>query len=325
MVLENLMKDKDKIVSLYQSGMLQREIADMYNTSATSIARVLRSDGNTNKVIVSEEDEYKIIDSYNNGSTVRDIAKQFNLGQKRTSDILKKHGIKVLLSSERPSKYLLDEHYFDVIDTQDKAYILGFLYADGCNCKNNIAICLQERDKGILDKINIALGSDRPLSFIDYSNRNGNCQNQYRLSVTNKYMSDKLRSLGMVQNKSLVLEFPQWLRQDLYPHFIRGYFDGDGHVSKNYYNAKLSIVSTKNFCEFVKEILRSEIGINSSIYLCHKNELTTTRTLQISGRNQIGKFLDYIYGDANLYLQRKYDIYQSLYNINKNTNNTLAV
>ena len=325
MVLENLMKDKDRIISLYQNGMLQREIADMYNTSTTSIARVLRNNGITNKVVVSDEDEYKIINAYNYGNTVRDIAKQFNIGQKRTSDILKKHGVKVLLSSERPSKYLLDEHYFDVIDTQDKAYILGFLYADGCNCKNNVTICLQERDKDILDKINIVIGSDRPLNFIDYSDRDGNCQNQYRLSITNKYMSDQLKSLGMVENKSLVLEFPQWLRQDLHPHFIRGYFDGDGYVSNNYYNAKLSIVSTKNFCEFVKEVLYSEIGINSSIYLCHKNEFTTTRTLQISGRNQISKFLDYIYSDANLYLQRKYDIYQSLYNINKNINNTLVV
>lgn len=324
MVLENLMKDKDNIVSLYRGGMLQREIANLYNTSATSIARVLRGEGITSKVVISDDDEYKIIDAYQSGMTVRDVAKKFNIGEKRASDILKKHDVCVLLSCERPSKYSLNEHYFDNIDTQDKAYILGFLYADGCNCNNNISICLQERDKEILDKINLALGSDRPLRFIDYSNRDGNCQNQYKLSITNKYMANQLVSLGMVRNKSLILEFPKWLNKNLYPHFIRGYFDGDGYVSKNYYNAKLSIVSTKIFCERIQEILYSEVGVNSSIYLCHKNELTTTRTLQISGRNQISEFLDYIYNDANLYLQRKYDIYQSLYKSNQNMNNTLT-
>lgn len=325
MVLENLMKDKDKIVSLYNGGMLQREIADLYNTSSTSIARVLRSYGITNKVIVSEEDEYKMIDEYQKGMTVRDIAKKFNIGAKRASDILKKHNVSILLSCERPSKYSLNEQYFDSIDSQDKAYILGFLYADGCNCRNHISICLQERDKDILDKMSCALGNNRPLRFIDYSNRDGNCQNQYSLTITNKYMSQQLESLGMVQNKSLILEFPKWLDKNLYSHFVRGYFDGDGYVSKNYHNAKLSIVSTKNFCESIQKILRDDVGVNTSIYLCHKNEDVVTRTLQISGRNQIRKFLDYIYNDANLFLQRKYDTYCSLYKINENINNTLAV
>lgn len=324
MVLKQLMKDKDNIVLLYRNGMLQKEIAEMYKTSTTSIARVLRSEGVVNRIVISEEDEYEMIAAYQNGMTVRDIAKQFNIGKKRASDILKKHDVKILLSKDRPSKYYINEQYFDNIDTQDKAYILGFLYADGCNCVNNISICLQERDKDILDKINSAIGSNRPLRFIDYSNRDGNCQNQYNLTVTNKYMSNRLIELGMVQNKSLILEFPKWIDVSLYPHFIRGYFDGDGYVSKNYYNAKLSIVSTNSFCESIQTILREYVGINSSIYLCHKNELTTTRTLQISGRNQIQKFLDYIYNDANLYLQRKYNIYQSLYVNEENINNTLT-
>lgn len=325
MVFENLMKDKDNIVFLYNNGMLQREIASLYNTSKSSIARVLRSAGIINKTIVTELDERKMIDFYNSGMTIKNIAKQFNVGEKRVSDILKKHNVHIMLSCERPSKYLLNENYFDYIDTQDKAYILGLLYADGCNYKNHISIRLQEKDKDILDKINHALSSNRPLRFIDYSLRNGNCQNQYALDITNQHMSEQLALLGMVQNKSLILEFPKWLQSDLYSHFIRGYFDGDGYVSKNYHNAKLSIVSTKSFCESIQSIASNDLGINACIYLCHKNELTSTRTLQISGRNQIGKFLNYIYNDANLYLQRKYDIYQSFYEQKENINNTLAV
>ena len=324
MVLENLMKDRDKIVSLYNNGKLQREIAAMYNTSSTSIARVLKSVGITSKVVITESDELKMVEAYNDGATIRNTAKQFDVGEKRVSDILKKHNVQILMSCERPSKYLLDEHYFDCVDTQDKAYMLGFLYADGCNCNNHISICLQERDRDILDKINQALSSNRPLGFIDYSSRKGNCQNQYRLDIANQHMSEQLSLLGMIPNKSLVLKFPEWLQPDLYPHFIRGYFDGDGYVSKSYNNAKLTIVSTKDFCESVQKIVRDNLGINACIYLCHKNELTPTRTLQISGRNQIRKFLDYIYNDANLYLQRKYDIYKSLYEQKENINNTLT-
>lgn len=323
MAKEMLMKNKDDIVKLYINGLTQQQIADRYNTSKSSIARLLRSIDITSKIIITESDELQMIELYKNGMIIKDIASKFGVGDRRVSNILKEHNIQILPSYERQRKYSLNEKYFDCIDTQDKAYILGFLYADGCNCNGHIIVKLQERDRDILEKMNVALDSDRPLSFVDYSHRGGNCQNQYGLDITNKYMSNQLSSLGMVQNKSLVLEFPKWLHTDLYSHFIRGYFDGDGYVSKNYYNAKLSIVSTKVFCEKIQDILHKNIGINSSIYLCHNNELTTTRTLQISGRNQIRKFLDYIYNDANLYLQRKYDIYQSLYMNDKNINNTL--
>lgn len=322
MAKEILMKNKDDIVKLYVNGLTQQQIADQYDTSKSSIARLLRSIGITNKVIITEFDEYKIVELYKNGMIIKDIANKFNIGDRRVSDILKKYNIKILQSYERQRKYSLNANYFDCIDTQDKAYLLGLLYADGCNSNGHIFIRLQERDKDILDKMNIALDSDRPLRFIDYSSRNGCCQNQYGLDIVNQHMSNQLALLGMIPNKSLVLEFPQWMNVELYPHFIRGYFDGDGYVSKNYNNAKLSIISTKVFCEKIKDIVYRDIGVNACIYLCHKNESTTTRTLQISGRNQIKKFLDYIYNDANLYLDRKYNIYQSLYT---DKNNTLDV
>lgn len=322
MAKEMLMKNKDDIVKLYVDGLTQQQIADKYNTSKSSIARLLRSVGITSKVIITEFEECQIIELYKSGIIIKDIANEFNIGEKRVSNILKKYNIQILPSYERQRKYSLNDHYFDCIDTQDKAYLLGLLYADGCNSNGHIVIRLQERDRDILEKMNIALGSNRPLRFIDYSSRSDCCQNQYSLDIVNQYMSNQLSLLGMVPNKSLVLEFPQWMNVELYSHFIRGYFDGDGYVSKNYNNAKLTIIGTKFFCEKVKDILYKDIGINACIYLCHKNESTTTRTLQISGRNQIKKFLDYIYNNANLYLDRKYNIYQSLYT---DKNNTLAV
>ena len=322
MAKEMLMENKDDIVKLYINGLTQQQIADKYNTSKSSIARFLRNIGITSKVIITELDERKMIELYKNGMIIKDIANAFNIGDRRVSGILKKYNIQISPSYERQRKYSLNENYFDCINTQDKAYLLGLLYADGCNSNGHIAIRLQERDRDILDKMNIALGSDRPLRFIDYSGRSNYCQNQCGLEIVNQHMSNQLSLLGMVPNKSLVLEFPRWMNEKLYPHFIRGYFDGDGYVSKDYNNAKLSIISTKAFCEKVKDIIYKDIGVNACIYLCHKNESTTTRTLQISGRNQIRKFLDYIYNNANLYLDRKYNIYQSLY-IDKN--NTLVV
>ncbi len=322
MAKEILIKNKDDIVKLYTDGLTQQQIADRYNTSKSSIARFLRSIGITSKVIITEFDEQQMIELYKSGMIINDIANEFSIGEKRVSEILKRHSVQILPSYERQRKYSLNERYFDNIDTQDKAYLLGLLYADGCNSNGHVSIRLQERDKDILSKMNIALDSNRPLRFIDYSSRVNNCQNQYSLDIVNQYMSNQLSLLGMVPNKSLILKFPEWLNEELHPHFIRGYFDGDGYVSKNCKNAKLSIVGTNYFCEKVKNIVYQDIGINACIYLCHKNECTTTRTLQISGHNQIKKFLDYIYNNANLYLDRKYNVYQSLY---ADKNSTLVV
>ena len=44
-VIDILNKNKDEIISLYNNGMLQKEIADLYCVSKSSIGRLLRSNG----------------------------------------------------------------------------------------------------------------------------------------------------------------------------------------------------------------------------------------------------------------------------------------
>ena len=67
-----------------------------------------------------------------------------------------------------------DEHYFDVIDTPNKAYILGLLWSDGYNdvVRGQIKIQLQDRDKSVLERINIEVDSDRPLWMVQLHNKN---------------------------------------------------------------------------------------------------------------------------------------------------------
>lgn len=309
MTTEVLRQNKENIIDLYDNGLTQQDIANLYNTSKSSVARFLRSVGITSKVVITDEDEQKIIDLHNNGVGIRDIAKHIGIGKERISKVLHKYNV----TMKPHRKYSLYEDYFDNIDDQDKAYILGLFYADGSNNNGHITISLQERDKDILEQINLKVGSNRPIKFIDYSSKNPNHQNQYLLTISSKYMCNALANSGMIHNKSLLLTFPNWLNKELYPHLIRGYFDGDGYVSKNIKNAKLSIIGTESFCKSIKNIIKEEIDVNCGIYLCHNNTETTTRMLQISGRRQISKFLNYIYKDANLFIDRKYNIYKSLY------------
>lgn len=102
------------------------------------------------------------------------------------------------------------------------------------------------------------------------------------------------------------MTFPELLDKKLYSHFIRGYFDGDGHVDehKGYHT---NITSTESFCESVKNILTT-MDIESKMYNPQPYE-TTTRTLTMTNKKNSKKFLDYLYKDAKMYLLRKFDVY----------------
>lgn len=92
--------------------------------------------------------------------------------------------------------------------------------------------------------------------------------------------------------------------------FIRGYFDGDGHIDKYFIN----IASTKKMCEWMKVIIKDELSVDASIYdICNKKD-NNTKILSITGKSKMLKFLSYLYDDAGLMITRKYIKYQELYN-----------
>lgn len=108
-----------------------------------------------------------IINAYINGETALNISKRYNTHDNTIRRILKNNNVEIRGNKITSRKYNVNENYFDNIDTPNKAYILGLLYADGNNhIKNNtVSIALQEEDVEILRLINKEIESDRPLSF----------------------------------------------------------------------------------------------------------------------------------------------------------------
>ena len=285
---------------------------------------------NYKKYLFTEEQKELICNLYKEyGSTVK-VGKMFSVGHKVIAKVLEEFGIARTAASKR--KYALNEHYFDEIDTPNKAYIFGFLMADGCNNKSKctISMSLEERDREILEKIRMEIGSERPLEFLDYTNKHDfgyTYKNQYRLLMFSMHMCKTLEQHGMVPNKSLIAELPV-LPTNLVRHFIRGLFDGDGSVYRNKYKGRnsyqhtLTITSTLSMCEKLVEIVEREVKINCHIYDA-SNHNGITKVFNISGKNQIKKFMDWMYQDADLFLQRKYDRYlEYFYNENSNINNS---
>ena len=277
-----------------------------------------------NKKIFTLKELNDIKKSYLNGESSVSIGKRYNTSHK---PILKElHNMGVDVDQKRTvRKYKLNEHYFDVIDAPNKAYILGFLHSDGSNFpkKSTISLSLQEEDKDILEAIRKEINSEKPLEYLDYSNKHDygySYKNQYRLIMFSKHMCEQLCDKGIVQNKSLVIGFPSWLNAELLSHYIRGVYDGDGSIYKGYRNDNnipitVTITATESFCKALKNICLKLLHINSGIYdaSCHNG---ITKVFTLSGRNVCKTFLDWIYKDAELYLQRKYNRYCEYYNIN---------
>lgn len=307
--------DYQEIIKMYQEGMYATDIAQKYDVHKTTIRRLLRNHGIEihrfiRKSQFSDEEVQDMYKLYEEGWTQKKISQKYNVDETEIAFLFKKKGYEMRDQSHAKRKYTLNENYFDEIDNQNKAYILGFLYADGCNFTSGsrISISIQERDRHILEDFQKELETDTPITF--HARSNPKWQDVVNFIICNKHMSESLEKIGMVANKSLILEFPN-LRDDLIPHFIRGYFDGDGHVSDKPGRYVATIVSTNNFCLRVQQIL-DEQGIYCKIYNTYNKE-TSTRDLRITRKLDVISFLDYIYNDANLFLKRKHDVYIKKY------------
>lgn len=312
-----------KFVKQYKKGMTISKIAKENNCSYTVIHRCIKPYVNfpIHQYTFSKEDEEKIIHLYteDNLSTVK-IGQLYKMSYRTIARLLERNGIDRTGVGRR--KYNLDETYFENIDTPNKAYILGFLYADGSNnkSKQTVSMSLQEEDKYILERMQKEVKSEKELEFIDYTDKHDlgyTYKNQYRLLFFSKRISESLESIGMVPNKSLVLEFPD-IDSKFYPHFIRGYFDGDGSFCPHYsktgkFQPLITFTSTNNFCIKLQEILINELGIaGGNIYdaSCHNG---ITKVLSISGAIQTKKILDWMYTDTDMYLERKYIKYRDAF------------
>ena len=275
------------------------------------------------KIIFDDNGVLNIINMYNKGLSLQKIGDLYGCSKAVIKRVLTENNIETRDDSHKTRHFTLNENYFDVIDTGNKAYCLGLLYADGYNCidRDLVKIELQARDRDILDKINKELGSDRDLKYSNKSGVNSNWQDTYRLSIYNKHMSQMLARHGMVQAKSLILTFPQWLDNKLIPMFILGFMDGDGYIAKD--RNTVEIVGTRMFLDAIKDICKTQLQINSIIKNSPKKE-SITKVFRITGYDQVKKFLDWLYKDADLYLERKYNIYISKYCSKENINNTLT-
>ena len=207
----------------------------------------------------------------------------------------------------------LFEDYFEKIDSDEKAYWLGFIYADGYIVANNteIGIELSRCDETHLEKFLAAINAQKKIfhkeKYIKIAN---NKKMSHVLTSKIRVYSSKMRNdlikNGISLNKTYSKTFPIVNRKYFYS-FLRGYFDGDGCLYvKNSNVVSVTYTACHDEClKFIKSALHED-GIKSEIY---KETDKKYRLYILGGKTGMMKFLNKLYNDSTVYLDRKYRLY----------------
>ena len=202
---------------------------------------------------------------------------------------------------DRKRKYTLNQNYFESINNQEKAYFLGFMYADGCvSSKINQCSITQNKDKYILEKFQSLLGTNNPLYWRKKTK-------SWTLNFCSVKMKQDLIKAGCMPNKTFKVKFPSFLREDLKPHFIRGFNDGDGSIFTYFVNNHkqkylgVKILGRENF-------LKSILNLTNIRGHIHKPKNQKFWILRFSCSFAIS-FCNWLYKDATIFLERKYQKY----------------
>lgn len=159
--------ETDYYRNLFKEGKTLSEIVDITGDGYPEIHKIIKDlkGGRFTHNDVSQKHKDDMAQMYRDGVSSVAIGKKYGVNHKFVGRILDTYGIKRIGNGQRT--YKVNEHYFDEIDTPEKAYILGFLDADGSNYmpKQTISMSLQKGDRPILERINKEIGNEHPLRF----------------------------------------------------------------------------------------------------------------------------------------------------------------
>ena len=283
---------------------------------------------------VNKEQEKEIIKERLNGFTLQKSANKHNVAVNSIKNCLRRNNIKI----NNPNRLKgVNHNYLDSLDTPNKAYFLGFMYADGCiitkkQGQKQIVINLHERDVDILLKFKKELDFEGNLHFYDgkkisRKNYKWKRSNLYRLTVSSDRLCDNLIRLGCEPRKSHTCKFPtlEQVPEWLMPHFIRGLMDGDGYIAKRQLTKtcnptfSFGIVGTLNICNGVRKWLSNKLILNPRKKL---RKCKRIYGIAYANNKDMIKIYNYLYPkNVELFLLRKKNKFEEIFKYNYNNRN----
>ena len=247
---------------------------------------------------ITEQEVQLAIDMFNKGMSITKIAKELKRDRGTLTKRMKDAGV---IIEQHCNKKQVNECFFDEWN-ELSAYWLGFIFADGhLSNDNKLDICI--KDKEHLEKFKANINSTHSITI-----RTINNNDYYRIGIMDSHLGNKLRQLGVTSNKTYGWTLPN-VPIDYMNHFIRGLFDGDGNFNNRKYRPVVRLVSYDvSILENLIEIIKCQIpSVENHIRIySYENRVPE---LNISSKEVVKEFLDWLYKDATVYLDRKHDKY----------------
>jgi len=234
------------------------------------------------------------------------IAKSLGKSEKTIQNAIAYRGWK----RPNPRKIPISENYFSSIDSSVKAYLLGFIAADGCVRERNrskcsvektLCILLNKKDQSVVRILRDELSPGRPIHFAKVKS-NKRKQRTVRCEFPSNKLCLDLAKYGVVPRKTKVFDWPSALPMKFRREFILGYFDGDGSFGIYEGRPCWSLLGNKPLLKKVRKIIKRKIGVESQLTYrkhCH------IWNLRVRSRNDVIALDRWLHEDPTIGLRRK--------------------
>ena len=311
---------KDKLIKDYIPGETSiKSLAEKYNVNCYStVSKVLGENGI--KIIkpklVPRNTIIEAAKYYSdNQISIINCAKKFKIGKNTLYNYLKENNL-IKNDKNYQKDITYDKNFFDSIDSEEKAYWLGFIMADGYTKldKNNnpaqTTIEISKKDINLLDAFKKSIKSNHIIRERSRTTVTGKISEICSITISSHHLTKQLVSYGVVPNKTYIGFINEEIfgdNEELIFHYLRGYSDGDGTINKNKGNYVFKLViRSKSILNTITNWIKKYCNIDPKITIWEN-----TYRLSIQNKKDYFIFLEKLYKNANIYLDRKYQNYLS--------------
>ena len=220
--------------------------------------------------------------------------------------------------------------FFEKIETELQAYLLGFYAADGSidQKRKTLRIELQKKDSEIVYLFKDTISKDARLysnnarDFMGNKGKMIHTDGSLGVDITSSKLCESLVKLGIGYRKTYTdFEIPEEIPKELIRHFFRGFFDGDGSFSAGIYTSK-NRPNPRLRVHFSIDSKKPKI-LNSFMNFLYDNDIKTSviylkrddmYRLNSSSIKECKKIFNLLYNDSNFYLIRKFENYNRYVN-----------
>lgn len=311
---------KDKLIKDYIPGETSiRSLAEKYNVNCYhTVSKVFKENGIkiVKPKLVPKNTIIEAAKYYSeNEISIIDCAKKFKIGKNTLYDYLKENNL-IKNDKNYQKDITYDKNFFDSIDNEEKAYWLGFIMADGYTKlgKNNnpaqMTIEIGKKDIEILNAFKKSIKSNYIIRERSRTTCTGKISEFCSITISSCHLTKQLISYGVVPNKTYIGFINEEIfndNEELIFHYLRGYSDGDGTINKNKgsYIFKL-VIKSKSILDTITNWIKKYCNVDPKITIYEG-----AYRLSIQNKKDYFIFLEKLYKNANIYLDRKYQNYLS--------------